>query len=99
MSCRPAARVIVPEAGATPTAPWGPSLFSTRTLSTYTFMASSLTDVKVVGPGVVMLIIPVQRATKLVVGTLAPNDWLAVGAAVPKLKVFASPAAAATAAD
>src|SRR3954469_19280378 len=95
-SCRPTDRVMVPEAG--PLGPWPPSLLSTRTLSTYTFMASSLNDVKVVGPGVATSIMPVQRAPKLVVGTLAPYDWLLPGALLPKAKVPARPGAAATAA-
>ena len=58
--------MMVPETGAL--GPWPPSLLTTRTLSTYTLMASSLVDVKVVGPGVAMLIMPVQRTPKLVVG-------------------------------
>src|SRR5689334_1936361 len=78
--------------------PWPPSLFSTSTLSTYTFMASSLVDVNVVGPGTVTAIMPVQRAPKFVVGTLGPNELLLAGLLLPKAKVPASPEAAATAA-
>src|SRR3954469_25302176 len=44
-----------------------------------------------------MLIIPVQRTPKFVVGIPDPNDWDDAGVLVPNAKVFASPEAAATA--
>src|SRR5690348_15474565 len=75
---------------------WPPSLVSSRTLSTYTFMAAALVDVNVVGPGVVMAIMPVQRGEKFAVGTRGRKELLLTGLLLPKLKVPARPGAAAT---
>src|SRR4051812_11313620 len=80
MSCSPAVRLTVPELVC---APCAPSLSTTRTLSTNTRVPSSLLVVNVVGPGWVMLIIPAQRAPKLVV-VVCP-EYIAAGPTRPPL--------------
>src|SRR5437773_4975427 len=92
-SCKPTANLTVPESVWTPWPPW---LSTRRTLSTKRRVPSSLLVEKVVGPGWVMLIMPVQRVAKLVTGPPVKKAWLAPGLAEPKLNALAVAAEFAT---